>query len=61
MRKYLHLIEHLFFIVAIGTIVIGVEEATYSIFRWDDFAPYLAIAFIILFFLWKRKYFTQSK
>ena len=60
-NKILPYLKHLSFIIAIFSLVIGVDDATYNKFRWDDFAPYLGFSLIIIFFLWKNNYFKRNK
>jgi len=59
--KILPYLKHLFFICAIMLIAIGYNEShrSYGI-DWDEMIVFLAISFLIIFFLWKSNYFKKN-
>tara|TARA_Y100000588_G_scaffold103538_1_gene112827 strand:- start:1261 stop:1449 length:189 start_codon:yes stop_codon:yes gene_type:complete len=62
MKKILPYLKHLFFLIAIGLIPAGWNEASrIRGIRWEEMSIFLAISFVIIFFLWKSNYFTRNK
>ena len=61
LSKILPYLKHLFFICAIVLIAIGynVSDKQYGI-DWDEMIVFLAISFLIIFFLWKSNYFKKN-
>ncbi|MDC0622585.1 hypothetical protein OAO94_02180 [Flavobacteriaceae bacterium] len=59
--KILPYLKHLFFICAIMLIAIGYNESDRSYgFQWDEMIVFLAISFLIIFFLWRSNYFKKN-
>ena len=58
-------LKHLPFIVAIILFLFGVSELNYQTDFLDPFNEpsqyYFTATFLIMFFLWKRNYFTRNK
>lgn len=59
--KILPYLKHLFFICAIGLIPVGLDESIYrKEINWEEMSIFLAISFLIIFFLWKSNYFKKN-
>ena len=54
-------LKHFFFICAIMLIPLGygVSDSSFG-FEWDEMSVFLAISFLIIFFLWKLNYFKKK-
>lgn len=59
--KILPYLKHLFFICAIMLIPLGLEESGWDYkIRLEELSIFLAISFLIIFFLWKSNYFKKN-